>query len=258
LVELIEWLRIAPWWQAVLALVAENAVILLLAVAFGEWLTRRFPHQRVAHPPPPLRRIEVAIAASAVLTNTVTTLIGLALWREGIIEFRTDVGWRAFGDVLLLLLVMDAAMYVLHRVAHLPWVFCWLHRMHHDYDRPRPLTLFILNPVENLSFGALWLVVLWLFQPSWLGMSIYLVLNVAFGTVGHLGVEPFPASWQRWIVLRDIAGSTFHARHHQDLGCNFGFYTLIWDRMFGTLRKDYRETVGQLPDWVRAPSESKN
>jgi sterol desaturase/sphingolipid hydroxylase (fatty acid hydroxylase superfamily) len=125
-----------------------------------------------------------------------------------------------------------------------------MHRLHHDYDRPRPLTLFILNPVENLSFGMLWLAVITAYSPSWLGMSIYLLLNVLFGTIGHLGVEPFPVWWAKTPVLRYLAGGTFHARHHQDLDSNFGFYTLIWDRLFGTLRKDYWATLGELPAWV--------
>jgi len=99
--------------------------------------------------------------------------------------------------------------------------------MHHAYDRPRPLTLFVLNPAENLAYGVLWLAVVSVYPASWLGMSVYLVLNVLFGTIGHLGVEPFPDRWGKVPVLRDVAGSTFHARHHQDLGCNFGFYTLL-------------------------------
>jgi sterol desaturase/sphingolipid hydroxylase (fatty acid hydroxylase superfamily) len=248
---LIGWLQDAPLWQATLALLGENVLILVLAVVLGHWAVRRFEARRVALPAPPINHPEVLIALSTVLLNTVTTLVGLFLWRAGVIRFRTDVGAWAWLDALVLLMVMDFAMYVLHRLAHHPWIFPLMHQLHHEYDRPRPLTLFILNPVENLSFGLLWLVVIAVYPASWLGMSVYLVLNVLFGTVGHLGVEPLPAWWARTPVLRYVAGSTFHARHHQDLGCNFGFYTLIWDRLFRTLRKDYWDSLGQLPAWVR-------
>jgi sterol desaturase/sphingolipid hydroxylase (fatty acid hydroxylase superfamily) len=244
---LIAWLRDAPLWQAVGILLLENVFILLLALAVGHWLVRKYAHRPVALPPPPLSHLEVAVTISTVLLNTVTTLVGLFLWRADVIRFRTDVGVWAWLDILVLLLVMDLAMYVLHRVAHHPWIFPLMHRMHHDYDRPRPLTLFILNPVENLAFGGLWLVVISLYPASWFGMSVYLVLNVAFGTVGHLGVEPLPRAWARWPILRFVAASTFHARHHQDLSGNFGFYTLVWDRLFGTLVKDYEATFGELP-----------
>jgi sterol desaturase/sphingolipid hydroxylase (fatty acid hydroxylase superfamily) len=245
-----DWLLRAPWWQVVPALLVENVVVLGVALAFGLWLVRRYAHRRVALPPRSLTRVEVAITASTVLLNTAVTLVGLVLWRLGVIRFRTDAGWRAWLDVLVLLLMMDLAMYLLHRAAHHPMLYPWLHRLHHDYDRPRPLTLFVLNPAENLAFGLLWLTVIWAYSASWLGMSVYLVLNVLFGTVGHLGVEPVPAPAARSAVLRHLAGSTFHARHHQDLGCNFGFYTLLWDRLFGTLREDYWESFGLLPAWV--------
>lgn len=43
--------------------------------------------------------------------------------------------------------------------------------------------------------------------------------------------------WGRWWGLRHVGTSTFHAGHHQDAGHNFGFYTLVWDRLFGTLRR---------------------
>ena len=39
-------------------------------------------------------------------------------------------------------------------------------------------------------------------------------LNLIFGTLGHVGVEPFPKSWARWRLLRQIGTSTFHAEHH--------------------------------------------
>lgn len=243
----IRWLHDAPRWQAIAALAAENLAVLVIAVAAGQWLVRRFADRRVAREPESLGRLEVAAAASCVLLNTGVTVAGLLLWRAGLIRFRTDFGPRAWCDVLVLLLVMDGAMYALHRAAHHRWVFPTLHRFHHQFDRPRPLTLFILNPAENLAFGVLWLGVICSYQASYFATVVYLTLNVAFGTVGHLGVEPLPKRWAQIPVLRHLAGSTFHARHHQDLTSNFGFYTLFWDRLFGTLRPDYWESFGELP-----------
>lgn len=251
----IQWLVDAPLWQAVVVLLLENVVVFMFAVLLGDWLVKRYADRRVALEPLPLAKLEVLVAGSNVLLNTVTTLVGLFLWRAGYIRFRTDAGIWAWLDVLALLVIMDFAMYWLHRLAHHPWLFPLLHRLHHEYDRPRPLTLFILNPAENLAFGLLWLAVISIYPASWLGMSIYLFLNVLSGTIGHLGVEPLPAWWSRTPGLRYIAGSTFHARHHQDLGWNFGFYTLVWDRLFGTLRPDYWETLGKVPEWVTADAK---
>jgi hypothetical protein len=106
-------------------------------------------------------------------------------------------------------------------------------------------------PVENLAFGGLWLLFISVYDASWLGISVYLMLNVFFGAVGHLGVEPFPQSWVSKAGLRNFAGGSFHAQHHQDMRHNFGFYTLFWDRLLGTLRPDYEQHYGHVPGWAR-------
>jgi sterol desaturase/sphingolipid hydroxylase (fatty acid hydroxylase superfamily) len=102
----------------------------------------------------------------------------------------------------------------------------------------------VLHPLETLGFGSLWLLVLLAWHWSWLGMCIYFTLNLGAGTLGHLGVEPLPRWWSQVPVLRELGTSTFHAQHHQDPGHNFGFYTLIWDRLFGTLFPDYDARFG--------------
>jgi lathosterol oxidase len=247
---IINWLQTASWPALSLAFLVENLIILALVVLLGSLVITRFSARRVALAPEPLSRTEVLVALTNVLLNTLTTLVGLWLWRHGVIHFRTDAGLRALADVLVLLLSMDLLMYLLHRVAHTRVLYALLHKFHHQYDRPRPLTLFALSPVENLAFGGLWLMFISIYHASWLGMSLYLMLNVCFGAVGHLGVEPLPAGWVKRPVLRQFAGGSFHAQHHQDMKHNFGFYTLFWDRLCGTLRPDYERNYGRVPSWL--------
>ena len=247
---IIDWLATAPLAELTAAFLVENLLILAGVVAGGWALAALFADRRVALAPEPVTRSDWTIALLNVGLNTLTTVGGLLLWRAGVIRFRTDAGLGAVLDAIVLLLVMDFAMYWLHRVAHTRFLYPLLHRYHHTFDRPRPLTLFALNPAENLAFGMLWLAVICVYPPSWIGMSAYLVLNVAFGTIGHLGVEPMPRRWARVPVIGQIAGASFHTQHHQDRNHNFGFYTLVWDRLFGTVRPDYAESFGRIPAWV--------
>ncbi|MCC7534849.1 MAG: sterol desaturase family protein [Deltaproteobacteria bacterium] len=230
--------------MVVAGLLVQNLVVFGLALAGGALVVRLFRGRRVTAPPPPLERREVALAACTIVLNTAVTVVGFWLWQRGTVRFRDDLGLYAWLDVPVILLAMDLAMYVLHRVAHVGGLYGWLHRPHHRYDRPRPLTLFVLAPHETLAFGALWLVVISVYPASWLGMSIYLALNVAFGVVGHVGVEPLPRAWVRLPVLRHVATSTFHAQHHADPRFNFGFYTVLWDRLLGTLDPRYERAFG--------------
>lgn len=220
--------------QAAGWLMAINVATFFASLAAGEVLVRLFRGRPVTPPPEPLERAEVLWAALCVLLNGGVAVAGWFLWQAGHIHVRRDAGWRAVLDVFVLLLAMDLAMYVFHRVAHARWLFPLVHATHHRYDRPRPLNLFVLNPAEVLGFGGLWLAVLMLYPASWTGIVVYLGLNLAFGTLGHLGVEPFPRAWARLPVLRLLGSSTFHADHHQDARVNFGFYTTVWDRVFGT------------------------
>ncbi len=238
------YLRTLSWPLAAGLSLLENLVVFLLAIAIGHLLAARFAHRPLTHAPP-LTRLEIIVGTAAIVVNAAVTLAGLALWRAGIIRFRGDVGLGVVLDVIVLVSVMDLAMYVLHRVAHWRFFYPLLHQLHHRYERARPLTLFVLSPFETASFGALWLVVITLYPSSWLGMSIYLGLNVAFGTLGHIGVEPLPSRWVRWPVARHIGTTTFHAQHHLQRHTNFGFYTLVWDRLFGTLHPDYEARFGQ-------------
>jgi len=80
----------------------------------------------------------------------------------------------------------------------------------------RPLHLFALNPVEVLGFGALWLAVLCVYSATWSGILLFLALNLLFGTLGHLGVEPLPPSVARWRLVRHLGSSTLHATHHAE------------------------------------------
>jgi lathosterol oxidase len=228
------WLASLSLAEAMAYALLENTLLLLAALALGTWLVRRFAAARVAPPPPPLATRELILAVVTVLANAVVTVAGWLLWRRGLVMLRLELApARVLVDVLVLLLAMDAAMFALHWLIHRP-PFFWVHRMHHDYPHPRPLTLFVLSPLEVLGFGALWLALMSVYTATWLGVGLYLALNLLYGTVGHLGVQPFSAAWARRPIVRWLAGSRFHADHHQQPHANFGFYTRIWDRLFRT------------------------
>jgi Delta7-sterol 5-desaturase len=217
-----------------------NAAMFAVTLLLGHALIALFRRHEIAGRPAALRASELLLAAGCVAINSLIMFAGVCLWRAGVIRVVFELTWwRVVLDVVVFFFVMDLAMYVLHRVAHHRWLFPLVHRTHHGYENPRPLTLFVLNPAETLSFGALWLLVVSVYPATWLGMVLYLAANLAFGMVGHLGVEPMPAWWARAPGVQWISTSTFHAQHHGDKNHNFGFYTVLWDRLFGTLSPRY-------------------
>lgn len=253
---LLAWTLARSFAEAAALSLAVNVVVFVAALAVGSVMIRAFPAPRVAKPPPPLAREEIGFATACVVLNAVVMFVGWALFRAGIL---TVSGSGAIGrwlvDAILLVVVMDLAMYLTHRAAHLPPFYRLVHGIHHRYDQPRPLTLFVLHPIEVLGFGGLWIGVLCTHTFSLGGMLLYLTINTVFGVVGHVGVEPLPKAWARWPLLRRIGTSTFHARHHQEPTTNFGFYTTIWDRLFRTLGTDYASRFGAPPRHLATKSD---
>jgi sterol desaturase/sphingolipid hydroxylase (fatty acid hydroxylase superfamily) len=233
----IDWLHNLTFFAACAWALAMNVGLFLLSITTGQWLVRRFRNRPVTSAPDPIESAEIWLSIGCVLLNALVAVVGWLLWTHGVIVLRDVISWRILLDVGVLLLAMDFLMYVFHRIAHHRLIFPIVHRTHHRYDRPRPINLFVLNPFEVLGFGALWLIVISLYSCTWIGMILYLAANLAFGTIGHLGVEPFPHWLKRLLILKHLGNSTFHADHHQDEHVNFGFYTDLWDRIFGTLRR---------------------
>lgn len=243
----LHWLRTSSWWEASLALLLLNVVILVCCIIIGNKLVNWF-HDRPVATIKETQVNEILLAIMSVVLNTSVTIVGLYLWRQDIIVLSTGFGWMNWLDIVVLLLIMDFAMYVFHRLAHVKWLYPYIHKTHHRFEDPRPITLFALNPLENLGFGVLWLVVLCIYPASWVGITGYLFLNVVFGLIGHLGVEPFPNSWVKHPVFKWISTSTYHTQHHQVEHYNYGFYTVIWDRLFGTISPHYPSHFAkQLP-----------
>ncbi|WP_405010880.1 sterol desaturase family protein [Kitasatospora sp. NBC_01539] len=216
-----------------------NVGLLVTTVLGGGLLVRRFGDRRVAPPPGPVTVGEAVLVAVAVLLNSGVGVAGWALWKAGWIRLSGALGLRAVLDLLLLTLVMDALMYSGHRVAHRRRLYRLAHATHHRQVEPRPATLFVLHPLEVLGFGGAWLAVLLVREVSAAALGGYVLVNLVFGLLGHLGVEPLPARARRLGVFRWVALPMFHVGHHLDPSVNLGFYTTVWDRLFGTVDPAY-------------------
>lgn len=185
----------------------------------------------------PYRRCEWLICGITNILNTIVTYVGFWLWKDHLIQIKPDLSWFILPDFLLLFFAMDLLMYLFHYLIHKTFLYKAVHLLHHEAVDPKPIDLFILHPVETFSFGALWLILLVSYPFNGYAIALYLLINILFGLMGHLGREPLPEKVRRLPVLRYLGTSTFHHDHHKDVNHNFGFYTTIWDRLFGTLRQ---------------------
>lgn len=191
---------------------------------------------------------EYFLATATIILNSVVTFAGLILWRNNIIVFSDNSITGIIIDFFALLFIMDFLMYVFHRFAHNKYVFPLIHKLHHKYETPNTLILFILNPIEALGFGMLFLITLSLIKFSLFGVILYTIVNVIFGVIAHIGVEPFKKTFIELPIIKYISTSTFHFQHHFFKECNYGFYTTIWDKLFNTIKNDYEEVFMEISE----------
>jgi len=208
-----------------LIFLVENVAITFMVLCFGRLLQGR-PNVYTSR--------EWGICAITNVLNTVVTYAGFWMWKEGWITITLNISWKIPADFLILFFAMDLLMFVFHFIIHKTFLFKAVHQLHHEAIHPKPIDLFILHPVETMAFGGMWLALLLLYPFNIYAIIIYLVVNVLFGLMGHLGIEPLPAVVRKLPVVKYLGTSTFHHDHHQNVQYNFGFYTSIWDRMFGT------------------------
>ena len=214
----------------------ENVLITVLVLWSGRLIQQGF--SPLAIPAYTYSRKEWLICGLTNVLNTVVTYIGYWLWKNGFIGINTEVSGFILIDFLMLFLAMDLLMYVFHYIIHKTWLYNAIHGLHHEAIHPKPIDLFVLHPVETISFGTLWLVLLLLSTFNLYAIVGYLMINVLFCMTGHLGMEPLSAALRNKPVLKYLGTSSFHHQHHQDISHNFGFYTSIWDRLFGTYKAE--------------------
>lgn len=210
---------------------AENLLVTALALLFG-WLVLKFNRKPIKA----ASRKEVFICILTNVINTLITYSGFWLWKHGYIQLNYSLSWRILFDFVALFILMDLAMFLFHYAIHRSVLYKTIHQFHHHYADPIPIDLFVLHPLETVGFGSLWLVILLLFNFNFYAVFIYLVANVFFGIMGHLGIEPIPQSIRKVAPFKYLGTSSFHHQHHLNINHNFGFYTNIWDKLFGTYK----------------------
>ncbi len=159
----------------------------------------------------------------------------------------------------LMLLIHDAYFYATHRLMHHPRLFRYVHRIHHLSTNPSPWTAYAFHPFEAvIEAGIIGLIAFTLpvYPPA---LGLFLLFQFFFNVYGHLGFELLPSRFNKTYIGKWISTSTAHNQHHQHFHGNYGLYTLIWDRIFGTLRKDYDEKYELVtrPKSIKSTKKSK-
>lgn len=185
----------------------------------------------------------------SVTTISIFTLVPFFLIKQDAIRpyttFYRDIdtyGWVYFFAAYPIMFIMhDTYFYWMHRLMHHPKIFRFVHLVHHKSTNPSPWAAYAFHPLEAIVETGIFVIFLFTIPVHFLHYTIFFLLSIIYNVYGHLGWELYPKGFSKHPIGKWINTSVNHNQHHQYFKGNYGLYFLFWDRIMGTIRKDYDE-----------------
>lgn len=151
-------------------------------------------------------------------------------------------GWVYFFlSFPLMIIIHDTYFYWTHRLMHHKKLFRLFHLVHHRSTNPSPWAAYAFHPLEAIVESGVFLVFLFTIPVNAIQLFVFFLFMIVYNVYGHLGYEIYPPYFNTHPIGRWINTSVSHNQHHQFFTGNYGLYFTFWDRLMGTLRKDYDE-----------------
>lgn len=221
------------WVEWIIFSLIANSFLYCFSIGLHLFIDKTCSKSKIQATDHPFRKSDLYLSFLTLFLNCVVMLIGVYLWKSGLVTLNESKTILVLlTEIVAVTLVMDLLMYIFHYLVHHPFIYRILHRKHHEHTSTNFLSLFVLHPFETLGFGLMMIFVFMVYDFSIFSITIYLFINLIWGTIGHLNREFFP----KWTEHLFLGTTKFHNQHHLNEERNFGFYTSIWDRMFGTYK----------------------
>ena len=146
----------------------------------------------------------------------------------------------------LMAIMHDTYFYWMHRLMHHPSIFKFVHLIHHKSTNPSPFAAYAFHPLEAIIEAGIFLVFVFTIPVHLFHLLFFFLFMIVYNVYGHLGWELYPKGFSKHWIGKWVNTSVNHNQHHQYFKGNYGLYFLFWDRMMGTIRKDYDERFEEV------------
>ena len=151
---------------------------------------------------------------------------GLGLWHI--------VGLHGYVELLVLVVVLDCAIWGQHWLSH-RWQWLWrLHRVHHLDMSVDVSTAVRFHPLEILVSLAFKIFLIFSFGISPLAVAVFELLLAGSAMFNHANLA-LPVGVDR-LLRQVVVTPDMHRAHHSTVkgehNTNFGFFFSFWDRLF--------------------------
>jgi lathosterol oxidase len=140
----------------------------------------------------------------------------------------------------------DTYFYWSHRAMHHPFLYRKVHLIHHKSTNPSPWTAYAFHPLEAIIEAGIAPLIAFTIPVHRSAFFIFMLFQIIYNVYGHLGYELYPKGFNKTWIGKWINTGTAHNQHHKSFFGNYGLYTLIWDRLLGTIRDDYDTTFEKV------------
>ena len=212
---------------------------------FYVWFRRSFDHRLLNGDPSPKEQLvrEVFWSAITSLLFSLSGTVMVMLWQNDRTAIYTDLHqyslWYLPVSLAILLFLHETYYYWLHRWMHLPRVYRFMHKVHHDSIHTNSLTSFSFHPTEAVAQALIIPVIIFFVPVHIYVLLLMLVLMTLSGTLNHAGVELYPEGFHKHWLGKWLIGASHHDQHHKKFRYNYGLYFTFWDKWMGTEAEDY-------------------
>lgn len=218
-----------------IAVVVPYVLSALMALEYGYNLTRNHKHQS---PRDAATSIMVAVPHTLLLTILPPAWMALYQAIEQAMPWHLPLHWWTW---VIGILAIDLATYWMHRYHHALNLTWGVHSVHHSSEEFTITTgarSSVAEPLVNVVSGAYLILVV----PALFGIPLVATVVGWFVKVGW-GVAVHTRCVDKLGPLEWILATPSHHRVHHTLDprCqdkNFGFVTILWDKLFGTFQAE--------------------
>jgi sterol desaturase/sphingolipid hydroxylase (fatty acid hydroxylase superfamily) len=148
-----------------------------------------------------------------------------------------SVKWKAEEATFINSVLVVAPMYIVfdfffsafHRFLHLQWIYPYIHKHHHKQVSPTRGTYdaFNVHPIEFVIGEYIHLIAFYMIPCHIFGVLAFMMLGAVAATLNHM---------RHSVSIPGVYDSKDHAVHHRLFDCNYGQYTMCWDKLWGWYR----------------------
>lgn len=169
------------------------------------------------------------------------SVIANVLYGTKLIQYTTlyynisEHGWVYYFSIIpVMFIIYDLYFYVTHRVMHHKKLFNLFHVTHHKSKEISPITALSMDILEAIINQGALIMLFFIFPIHTSHVYLWVVVTISYTIYLHSGIELFSNKFLETKIGKLINTTKTHSEHHLKFKGNYGYYTLIWDKIFKT------------------------